>query len=395
MSTDVIIAGGGPAGLAAAATLGGQGCSVLVLEQNHEIGSPIRTSGGSFIEEMKALGIPENLYHPISRVRFIAPGTSASFEYSTPRFCILDVRGTFQYLAERAISAGARLRLSTPVTEPVVENDFAVGVRTAREELRCRLVMDATGYHSTLLKHSSLIGAGINPGFRRFGVGSEYDLYAPCCDQNEAVLIVGSQVAPSGYAWICPWGRGRVRAGVGVIHPDSRANPEAYLDRLISDAPRYGVNFEGAQPVEHHTGLIPSECFAERFAGNGILGIGDAVGNASSLLGEGIRWAMHAGRMAGEAAARALAKSDVSRRALEPFERAWRKKFGADLRLAHGINERIARWDDRKWNAGAEILKLLTPDQFAEAMKTNLKGLWLWKFAATHSRQLAEAAGWL
>lgn len=395
MSTDVIIAGAGPAGLAAAETLAGQGCSVLVLEQNHEIGSPIRTSGGSFIEEMKALGIPDNLYHPISRVRFIAPDTCASFEYSTPRFCILDVRGTFQHMAERAISAGARLRLSTRVTEPVVENDFTVGVRTAREELRCGLVMDATGYHSTLLKHSSLSRAGIDPGFRRFGVGSEYDLFAPCCDQNEAVLIVGSQVAPSGYAWICPWGRGRVRAGVGVIHPDSRADPEAYLDQLISDARRYGVNFQGAQPVEHHTGLIPSERFAERFAGNGILGIGDAVGNASSLLGEGIRWAVHAGRMAGGVAARALAKSDVSRRALEPFERAWRKKFGADLRLAHGVNERIARWDDRKWNAGAEILKLLSPDQFAEAMKTNLKGLWLWKFAATHSRQLAEAAGWL
>ncbi|HLH42306.1 MAG TPA: NAD(P)/FAD-dependent oxidoreductase [Bryobacteraceae bacterium] len=395
MSTDVIIAGGGPAGLAAAETLANKGCSVLVLEQNHEIGSPIRTSGGSFIEEMEAFGVPKNLYHPISRVRFIAPSTSATFEYSTPRFCILDVRGTFQYLAERAIAAGARLRLSTRVHEPVIENEFAVGVRTAREELRCRLVMDATGYRSTLLRHSSFSSAGIAPGFRRFGVGSEYDLFAPGCDQNEAVLIVGSQVAPSGYAWICPWGGKRVRAGVGVIHPDSRADPEAYLDRLILNAGEYGVNLQGAQPVEHHTGLIPSERFADRFAGNGILGVGDAVGNASSLLGEGIRWAMHAGRMAGEAAARALARSDVSRRALEPFERAWKKKFGMDLRLAHEINERIAHWEDRKWNAGAEILKLLSPDQFAEAMKTNLKGLWLWKFAATHSRQIAEAAGWL
>src|SRR5215469_633124 len=395
MSTDVIIAGGGPAGLAAAATVARQGYSVQVLEQNHEIGSPIRTSGGSFIEEMKALDVPELLYHPIFRVRFIAPDASASFEYSNPRFCILDVRGTFQFLAERAIAAGARLRLSTRVTEPVIENDFAVGVRTAREQLRCRLVVDATGYRSTLLKHAALSQAGIDPGFRRFGVGSEYDLFAPHCDQSEAVLIVGSQVAPSGYAWICPWGRGRVRAGVGVIHPDSSADPEAYLDRLVENAPKYGVNLRGAQPVEHHTGLIPSERFAERFAGNGILGIGDAVGNASSLLGEGIRWAMQAGRMAGEVAARALAKSDVSRRSLEPFERSWRKKFGADLRLAHGINERIARWDDRKWNAGAEILKLLSPHQFAEAMKTNLRGLWLWKFAASHSRQLAEAAGWL
>ena len=57
-SYDAIIAGGGPAGLAAAEALARRGCSALVLEQNHEIGSPIRTSGGSFIDELEALAIP-------------------------------------------------------------------------------------------------------------------------------------------------------------------------------------------------------------------------------------------------------------------------------------------------------------------------------------------------
>ncbi len=383
-ASEVIVAGGGPAGLSAAEVLARAGRSVTVLEQNHEIGSPIRTSGGSFIDEMEALGIPPRLYHPISRVRFLSPNNSAVFDYPSPRFCILDVRGTFQYLAERAISAGAHLRLSTRAEAPIFERGFVRGVRTSVGNLDCDLVMDATGYRSTLLKQ-----AGLDPGFRRFGVGSEYDLFAPHCDQREAVLIVGGAVAPSGYAWVCPWGRGRVRVGVGVVHPDSRENPENYLDSLVSGADRFGVNLKGAQPVEHHTGLIPSEQFVERFAGDGILGIGDAVGNASSLLGEGIRWAIHAGRMAGEVAAAALAKGDVSRGALQPFERQWRKRFGTDLRLAHKINVRISRWDDRKWDQRTGLLKLLSPDQFAEALKTNLRGRWLWRFAATHSKELA------
>lgn len=390
MPSEVIIAGGGPAGLSAAEAIARSGHSVTVLEQNHEIGSPIRTSGGTFIEEMHALGIPPHLYHYISRVRFMAPHNTACFDYPAPRFCILDVRGTFQYLAERAIEAGAQIRLSTRATAPVIEGEFVKGVRTHTEELNASLVIDATGYRSTLLKQ-----AGLDPGFRRFGTGSEYDLFAPHCDEREAVLIVGDQVAPSGYAWVCPWGRRRVRVGVGVVHPDSRANPEDYLDRLVSQADRYGVNLKGAQPVEHHTGLIPSEQFAEKFAGNGILGIGDAVGNASSLLGEGIRWAIHAGRMAGAVSIKALDKGDVSRGALEPFEKQWRKTFGADLRLAHKINLRISGWNDRKWDQRTEVLKLLSPDQFAEAMKTNLRGRWLWKFAASHSRELAEAAGLL
>jgi len=218
-------------------------------------------------------------------------------------------------------------------------------------------------------------------------------MFAPHCDQSEAVLFVGSELAPSGYAWVFPWGRHRVRVGVGIIHPDSQEHPDRYLDRLVAGAERYGVNLRGAQPIEHHTGLIPSECYAARFAGDGILGVGDAAGQASSLLGEGIRWAIHAGKMAGEVAARAIAKGDVSREALSDFERVWVKRHGKDLRLAHKINERIARWDDRKWDDRMEVLKLLTPDQFVEALKTNLTGGWLLRFLARNPRALAEAAG--
>src|ERR1035438_3770830 len=87
-SFDVIIAGGGPGGLSAAEAAAKAGASVLVLEQNKEIGSPARTTGGSFVQDMKALGIPESLYHPIRRCRYISPHNSAAFEYDEPVTCI-------------------------------------------------------------------------------------------------------------------------------------------------------------------------------------------------------------------------------------------------------------------------------------------------------------------
>ncbi len=370
MSFDAVIAGAGPAGLSAAETIARRGRTVLVLEQNHEIGSPIRTSGGSFIAELERLGIPAELYHPIRRVRFLAPNNAAHFDYPQPTLCVIDVRRVFQFLAERAIRAGARIRLATAVEGPVLENGRVTGVRTRAESIEARVVIDATGYRSTVLKQ-----AGLDPGFARFGAGAEYDLFAPFCDQNEAVLIVGG-AAPSGYAWVFPWGRGRVRVGVGIIHPDHRGQPEKFLDRLIDDLPRLGVDLRGAQAVEKHAGLIPSERFARRFSGDGILGAGDAAGHASSLVGEGIRWAMYAGKMAGETVADALDRNDVSRAALSAFEKKWRRKFGLNLSLAHRINQRIARWDDEKWDRRTEILKKLSPEQFAEALKTNLTGVW-------------------
>ena len=360
---------------------------MLVLEQNHEIGSPIRTSGGSFIDEMNALGIPERLYHPISRVRFLSPNNAAVWDYPVPVLCILDVRGVFQHLAGRAAAAGARIQLATAAVAPILEGETVTGVRTRTSALSCRVLIDATGYRSTLLRQ-----AGLDPGFRRFGVGAEYDLFAPHCDQAEAVLIAGNEFAPSGYGWVFPWGQNRVRVGVGMIHPDSAAHPDSYLDRLLASLPRYGVDVTGAQPIEHHSGLIPSERFAAAFAGNGIVGVGDAVGQASSLLGEGIRWAIHAGRMAGETVAQALERRDTSRTALLPFEKQWRKQFGADLRLAHRVNLRIAGWDDRQWDRGTEMLKRLTPAQFAEALKTNLTGGWMWRFLAANWKAVSNAA---
>jgi digeranylgeranylglycerophospholipid reductase len=386
VNCDTVIAGGGPAGLSAAEAIASRGFRVTLVEQNHEIGSPIRTSGGSFVDELDALEIPAHLYHPLSRGRFLSPNNAVTFEYSPPRICVMDVRGVYQYLAARAIAAGATIRLGEQVSAPILQGDSVAGLRTRRGDIAARLTIDATGYRCVLLKQ-----AGLDPGFARFGVGAEYDLYAPHCDPDEAVLIVGDEVAPSGYAWVFPWGNHRVRVGVGVIHPDSRANPDDYLDRLVANCDRWGVDLHGAQPIEHHAGLIPSEHFARRFAGNGILGVGDAVGNASSLLGEGIRWAIEAGRMAGDAAVQALESDDVSRRALERFEQRWRAKHGANLRLAHHINQRIAKWDSAKWDRRLEVLKMMTPDQFVEALKTNLSPGWLWGFLRAHPGLLAKA----
>lgn len=201
-SYDVIVAGGGPGGLSAAETIARLGKSVVVLEQGKEIGSPTRTTGGSFVRDMVALGVPPHLYHSVHRCRFISPNQAAAFEYRDPVMCVTDVRGLFQYLAERAIDAGARIAVATTATEPTIEDGHVTGVKVkcsngSERELKSRILMDATGHRASLLRQ-----AGIYGGSKRFGVGSEYDMYAPHFNQDEAVLIVGSQVAPFGYAWL-------------------------------------------------------------------------------------------------------------------------------------------------------------------------------------------------
>lgn len=380
--TDIVIAGGGPGGLSAAKILAERGLSVLVLEANAEIGSPTRTTGGTFIQDAQELGIPAHLYHALKRGRMHSVHRVVAREYPEPFACILNVRGVFQFLAERAIDAGANVQVSSTVRDVLSENGAVAGVRAqdarGREfEVRSRLTMDCTGYRSTLSKR-----AGLHPGFNRFGVGAEYDMYAPHYDESETVGIVGSAFAPAGYAWTAPYGNHRVRVGVGIIHGDSKENPADYLDKFVSEAEKFKIDLRGAQPLEYHHGLIPSDGIAAKFVGNGIMALGDAAGQPSALLGEGIRWAMRGGMLAGAVAADALQANDVSEKYLARYEHQWRKTYGKNLRIAAVINRRIARWNDAQWDEGIELLNQLNAEQFGQALASNFVSSWtLWALA--------------
>ena len=103
-SADVIVVGGGPAGLSAAEAAARGGATVILLERQKEIGYPIHTSGGSWISDMRALEIPERLYFPIRTVVFQSPNRKVAFEYPDPVCCVIDIRGVYQHFAGRAAS---------------------------------------------------------------------------------------------------------------------------------------------------------------------------------------------------------------------------------------------------------------------------------------------------
>ena len=153
---------------------------------------------------------------------------------------------------------------------------------------------------------------------------------------------------------------------------------------------RFGMNLEGAQPVEYHFGLIPSDGMAEQFVSDGIMSAGDAAGQPSALAGEGIRWAIKAGAMAGRIAGEAAVDGDVSRSALSRYEKEWRREYGSNLRIAAEINRRIAQWSDEKWDRRTELLNLLTPGQFALGLRTEFLSGWVFQVLRAHPELLRE-----
>jgi len=366
---DVLIVGGGPAGLAAAEAASKLNVRVVVLERQNEIGYPVHTSGGSWISDMQALGIPENLYHPITKVVFISPNCAVPLDYHPAVACVLDVRGVYQHLAGRAIAAGASLRVRHTVETAIQENDRIMGV-TAKNHVSERInflapvTIDASGFS----RHIG-VRTGMGNAFHRYGYGAEYDMYAPHYPQDELFLIMGNKYAPRGYAWAFPRGNGRVRLGVGVLHPDCDDDARSYLDSIIHDLPQLSDKFKDASPIEYHTGLFPSEGPIERFSRDGLLLAGDAAGQGSTLVGEGIRFAIYSGRMAGIVAAEAVKAGDTSAVFLERFDKQWRARFGRDLDIAYIINKHIAGYSDVQWDNALHLMQRLTPTQVAQALR--------------------------
>ena len=372
LSADVLVLGAGPAGLQAALECAGRGLKTLVVEKKKEIGSPIQTSGATYIREIRRYGIPSSYYHRVESIRFLSAREEARFRNVDEGIGVLDVRGMLQYMAGRAVEKGARFFLGTRALEPLFYKGKVQGavVQTpqgVKQKISALVTIDATGLASVTARR--LFGF---PGFRRYGLGLEYDLHAPHWPQEEFVLLVGSWIAPTGYGWIFPWGGHRVRVGVGVTYPEARGvDLKGCLDRLIEKDQRFAPYFSGSGCIELHKGFIPDELFPGQAAAHGLLIIGDAAGQASALAGEGIRFAMEMGILAAKATVQAVKKGRPEKALLSKAHDQWRKRHGRNFRIAMEINRRMAGFNDEQWDKAVRYTRRLTDRQFLQFLKTD------------------------
>ena len=237
-------------------------------------------------------------------------------------------------------------------------------IEASEQKYAQTVTIDASGFS----RHIG-VRTGMGSAFHRYGYGAEYDLYAPHYPQDELYLVMGSRYAPRGYAWAFPRGNGRVRLGIGIVHPDCDDDARLYLDRIMHELPQFAGKFKDASPIEYHTGLFPSEGRLASFSRDGLLLAGDAAGHGSTLVGEGIRFAIYAGEMAGAVAAEAVKRGDTSADYLQRFDRQWRARFGRDMDIAFMINKRITTYSDEQWDGALDLMKRLSPAQMAQALR--------------------------
>ncbi|MGR0482992.1 MAG: NAD(P)/FAD-dependent oxidoreductase [Candidatus Electronema sp. V4] len=269
ISTDILIIGAGPAGLACAKILAEQGRKVLVLERRQEIGPKV-CAGGITWDGLLRL-VPEELIEGCFREQHIfTPCQQTVVREPEPIIATISRRTLGQWMAKQAAEAGAEIITETKVT--------------ALDGLRVTAV---SGGISKTFTCSHLVGAdGANSLVRRSlglpaeerGTGINFQVPQQIYERMEWHL--SARAFGCGYAWIFPH---KDSVSVGAYSPQADMSAGRLKRNFLKWAAGRGFQLD---ELACQAALVNYDYRGYSFGPVWLAG--DAAGLASGLTGEGI-----------------------------------------------------------------------------------------------------------
>ncbi len=374
---DVLVVGGGPAGLVAGweAALRAPGAAVAVLERDRAVGAPVRCAEGVGAAGIREFLDPEGapwVSRRITKVIIVAPDDTEVVVGGKDVGYILDRTRFEPVLAELATRAGAEVLLGTEAAGLRRGTEgWEVTVRSPRGEATwlARVVIGADGVESMVGRWA---GLETRVAARDMESAAQYVVANVDCDPDAIYIEFSQQWAPGGYAWVFPKGDGIANVGLGItaLHADGRTARQ-YLDDWL--AHRYP---DGVVTGFTVGGLITA-LTVKRTVTDGVLLAGDAAHMINPLSGAGIVNGMKAGRLAGRHAARALREGDTSAANLQAYHDEWMGLLGRDHVWYYKMKDAINGLSDESLDKLARTVNAIPEEKrtlgriFAHALVRN------------------------
>lgn len=309
---DLVVVGGGPAGLATALYARGQGLEVTVLDRQHPpidkaCGEGIMPSGVDHLRRMDVrIDTGSSTWIPGIRYRRGKHVTQARF----PRGRALGYRRTALHraLVDRARSRSIDLRWGVRAT-----GLSARGVQTDRGDLPARWIVGADGLHSRIRSWSNL--GGSDDRRNRYGVTRHYR-------RPPWTNFVEVYWADTFEAYVTPVGPNEVCVALLSDRPDID------YDDLLERRPRLANRLEGVPSAGRDRTWGPFYRSTRNVRTDDVALVGDAAGYRDAITGEGLSVAFkQAHGLAG-----ALADGDLAR-----YERHHRRVTRVPFALIEGV----------------------------------------------------------
>lgn len=346
--TQVIIVGGGPAGISAGITLARAGKEVIVIERGSYCGSKNVFGGAIYTQPTKEIFPNFEQEAPLERNNkkhkylLLTHTDATTIEHSSAKegsnsYTI--IRGKFdRWMAEEAQKAGVTLVTETVVKELITKNDQVIGVKTELEEYFADIVILADGVNSLLAKQIGL-REDIKPQDVAIGVKEVIKLppetinerFSLKSDEGCVTEIIGypmNEMLGLGYMYT---NKNSVTIGLGVTLDElseHKIKPYELLDKL-KNHPTIAPLIKDGELIEYSAHLIPEGGYNKlpKLYGNGVMVVGDAGMLVNNLHWEGTNLAMLSGKFAGETAICALDKNDFSENSLKLYNKKLENSF--------------------------------------------------------------------
>lgn len=345
---DVVVIGGGPAGLASATDLARNGRHVVLLEEHEQIGYPVHCTGLVGLQAFEELGLSRESVRAVVDVAGFRLNEGAPLLIRNERLgaAVID-RGAFDAeLAWHAAAAGA---------------DIRVGSRADRVHVSTTGVSVHTRNRGVIHARAAVLACGANYRFNRalgLGVPRAYlqsaQLEVSGRLAEHVSVFFGNQVAPGGFGWVVPFQRdGIEHSRIGLMCGDHvAARFEALGQRIAS----LSGTATSSWPSPRRR-LLPLGPVGRTFATR-VLAVGDAAGLVKPTTGGGIYYSLLTGAMAARVLNERLDDDRLLAEDLEAYERLWRDRLGAEIRIGLAFRTLAAKFSDRAIHALLELARV-------------------------------------
>lgn len=335
---DVIVVGAGPAGSAAAHYLATLGRSVVVLEKSEFPRDKVCGDGltPGAVRELLLMGMdldPADGWMRNKGLRVVGGGHTILLPWpETPTYPNYGMAKARQSLDEALIrhaeKSGAKLIENAMVSAPIqLPSGRVVGVkarvksaehpRGREQEFRAPVVIDAGGVSARIATSVGIakrddrpLGVAVRTYFRTPLHNDEWM-------ESQLELWDGergkSNLLP-GYGWIFPLGDGTANVGLGSVSSTARATRldyKAIFKAWMNNAPAEWEFTPDNQIGQLRSAALPMAYNRTPHYRQGLMLVGDAGGMVSPFNGEGITYALKAGRIAAEVIHLALARTSA------------------------------------------------------------------------------------
>jgi electron-transferring-flavoprotein dehydrogenase len=364
LDVDVLIVGGGPAGMSAALRLaqlqkaaGGEPLAIAVLEKARDVGAHMLSGAvldpsalRDLVPDFRERGAPLATDVHQDRVYFLTRGGQLAFPLTPPPLrnhgnSIVSLNRFVKWLGTLVEAEGIDVFTGFPAAELLYEETRVVGVRTADRgigrhgevksnfepgvDIRAKVTILADGVRGNLTKalvRRLALDAGRQPQLYALGIKELWEVPKDRVASGTVMHTMGYPLRMEefggGFIYAMPEGQLSVGFVGGLDYRDPMFDPHVTFQHFKRH-PLVASLLEGGQMIRYGAKALPEGGWhtIPRLFADGVLIAGDAGGFVNSMRLKGIHLAMRTGMLAAETAFDAIRANDLSASALQSYQR--------------------------------------------------------------------------